>query len=87
MDNQCLILLSKFAVMARKSVGAVNSAKLLRDKPYATEIFKKIDAHGDEDLILLSLDLQNMLGMLNSNAVENTDLLVTSEKYVFGPRG
>lgn len=56
MDNQCLILLSKFSVAARKFIGAINSAKMIRDRSYASAIFQQIDEIGDEELILLSLD-------------------------------
>ncbi len=84
MDNQCLVLLSKFSVAARKFVGSVNSAKMIRDNHYASEIFKQIDEVGDEELILLSLDLQMMLGLLKPSEVEKE---TSSEKYMFGARG
>lgn len=88
MDNQCLVLLSKFSVAARKAVGSVNSAKMIRDREYAISIFQQIDEIGDEELLLLSLDLQNMLGLLKLPEIEqaNTRESVT-EKYVFGVRG
>jgi len=88
MDNQCLILLSKFSVAARKFIGSVNSAKMIRDNHYASDIFQQIDEIGDEELILLSLDLQNVLGMLKLPEIEKETLHETSkEKYVFGARG
>lgn len=86
MDNQCLILLSKFSVAARPFVGSVNSAKLIRDSQYAAEIFEQVDEIGNEELILLSLDLQNMLGMLSSPAVEKVEQ-PAAPKYIFGARG
>lgn len=48
MDNQCLVVLSKFSVAARKIIGAVNPAKLIKDPKYATEVFEQVDALGDE---------------------------------------
>ncbi|MDP2153509.1 MAG: hypothetical protein Q8J66_07615 [Methylotenera sp.] len=57
MDNQCLIVLSKFSVAARKIIGPVNPAKLIKDNQYATEIFEQVDALGDEELILLSSEI------------------------------
>jgi len=84
MDNQCLVLLSKFSVSARKAVGTVNPAKLLKDRQYATEIFQQIDNVGDEALILLSLDLQNQLGLLDLSSAETEQ---AENKYVFGARG
>ena len=88
MDNQCLILLSKFSVAARKFIGSVNSAKMIRDSHYANDIFQQIDEIGDEELILLSLDLQNVLGMLKLPELEKATAHESAkEKYVFGARG
>lgn len=88
MDNQCLVLLSKFSVAARKTVGSVNSAKMIRDSEYAMGIFRQIDEIGDEELLLLSLDLQNMLGLLKLPEIEKASSREsTTEKYVFGARG
>ena len=85
MDNQCLVLLSKFSVAARKVIGSINSAKLIRDSQYAKEVFQQVDEIGDEELILLSLDLQNTLGLLTSTL--NDAAPVAEKKYVFGARG
>lgn len=85
MDNQCLVLLSKFSVAARKVVGSINSAKMIRDSQYATGIFQQIDEVGDEELILLSLDLQTMLGLLGTTTIEAPP--APEKKYVFGARG
>jgi len=88
MDNQCLILLSKFSVAARKFIGSVNSAKMIRDSHYASDIFQQIDEIGDEELILLSLDLQNILGLLKLPEMKKETVHESSkEKYVFGARG
>jgi hypothetical protein len=88
MDNQCLILLSKFSVAARKFIGSVNSAKMIRDSQYASTIFEQVDEIGDEELILLSLDLQNVLGMLKLPELEKETVQASAkEKYVFGARG
>lgn len=86
MDNQCLILLSKFSVAARPIVGSVNSAKMLRDSAYASEIFEQVDAVGNEELILLSLDLQNMLGLLAAPPEKPAEQ-ASAQKYMFGARG
>jgi Skp family chaperone for outer membrane proteins len=85
MDNQCLVLLSKFSVAARKVIGSINSAKLIRDSQYAKEVFQQVDEIGDEELILLSLDLQNTLGLLTSKLTDAAP--VAEKKYVFGARG
>lgn len=85
MDNQSLVLLSKFSVAARKVVGAINPARMIRDHHYASEIFQQVDAVGDEELILLSLDLQNLMGLLAPAAEEV--IQPQEKKYVFGARG
>lgn len=88
MDNQCLVLLSKFSVAARKAIGSINSAKMIRDREYAMSVFQQIDDIGDEELLLLSLDLQNMLGLLSLPEIEKTTPRESAtEKYVFGARG
>lgn len=84
MDNQCLVTLSKFSVAARKVIGAVNPAKLLKDRNYSAEIFEKVDEMGDEELVLLSLDLQNMLGLLGT--APNQEAAAPEKKYMFGAR-
>lgn len=84
MDNQCLVTLSKFSVAARKVIGAVNPAKLLKDRNYSSEIFEKVDEMGDEELVLLSLDLQNMLGLLGT--APSPEATAPEKKYMFGAR-
>lgn len=84
MDNQCLVVLSKFSVAARKVIGAVNPAKLIKDRQYATQVFEQVDALGDEELILLSLDLQLLLGLLTPTSNDNTP--ATQGKYMMGAR-
>lgn len=67
MDNQCLVMLSKFSVATRKARGyTVNPAKLIRDHQYATEVFSQANEAGDEELILLSLNLQKNAGPTHS---------------------
>lgn len=84
MDNQCLVVLSKFSVAARKVVGAVNPAKLIKDRQYATQVFEQVDALGDEELILLSLDLQLLLGLLTPASNDNAPAM--QGKYMMGAR-
>ena len=84
MDNQCLVVLSKFSVTARKTIGAVNPAKLVRDSQYAAEVFEQVNEFGDEALILLSLDLQQLLGLLTPTPVEVAPVI--QKKYMFGAR-
>jgi hypothetical protein len=100
MDNQSFITLSKFTVEARKVIGTVNPAKLIKDPAYSEAIFQKIDASDNTELILLGLELRNQLGMLDgdkANAVpektlqEGIEKTITpalpAEKYMFGARG
>lgn len=85
MDNQCLIKLSKFSVLARKIIGPVNAAKMIKDSAYSVEVFQKVDELGDEELILLSLDLQAMLGLLEK--IPEVKFAVVKDKYMYGARG
>lgn len=94
MDNKSLVLLSKFSVSARRLIGSVNPAKLIKDSEYSAEVFQKAFELGDEELIMLSLEVQTMLGLLTvSSPAENTAKVVTikpaaepEQKYMFGAR-
>lgn len=90
MDNELLVLLSKFSVAARKVIGPVNPAKIVKDQAYAKQIFEQADAVGEEDLLLVSLELQNKLGYFDEkvapiSAPKKEE--VPSVKYLFGARG
>jgi hypothetical protein len=93
-DNKSLVLLSKFSVSARRLIGSVNPAKLLKDNEYSAEIFQKAFELGDEELIMLSLEVQAMLGLITtSSAADNTTKVATvkpaaesEQKYMFGAR-
>lgn len=94
MDNKSLVLLSKFSVSARRLIGPVNPARLLKDTDYSAEIFLKTFELGDEELIMLTLEVQTMLGLIAPTAVvEKTAKVVTikpaeepEKKYMFGAR-
>ena len=96
MDNKTLVLLSKFAVSSRKVIGSVNPAKLMNDSEYSAGIFQKVAEFGDEELVILSLEVQAMLGLMVATTVtaKNTATIhsikpvkVDEEKYIFGARG
>lgn len=94
MDNKTLVLLSKFCVAARKVIGSVNPAKLINESGYSTEIFQKVAEFGDEELIVLSLEVQTTLGLLSTVAAENATKIASikpakniEEKYIYGVRG
>ncbi len=94
MDNNGLILLSKFSVSARKIIGSVNPAKLIKDSEYSAEIFQKVFELGDEELITLSLEVQGMLGLITAATAEASTAKVTpikpveveEKKYMYGAR-
>ncbi|NOS98547.1 MAG: hypothetical protein HOP25_08775 [Methylotenera sp.] len=92
MDGKTFALLSKFTIAARKVAGSINPSKLITDKHYANEVFWKVNHLGDEALIMMSLDLQNQLGMLTP-VVDKTPTAIpavsieTDKKYLFGARG
>jgi hypothetical protein len=94
-DNKTLVLLSKFSVSARKVIGSVNPAKLINDREYCTEIFQKVAEFGDEELIILSLEVQTTLGLVAETVTgQNTAKILSikppkadEEKYIYGARG
>lgn len=93
MENRGLVLLSKFSVSARRLIGVVNPARLIKDSEYSAQIFQKVFEMGDEELIMLSLEVQNMLGMMSVNAVPDSNKVVpikqeesSDKKYMFGAR-
>lgn len=93
MENRGLVLLSKFSVSARRLIGVVNPARLIKDGEYSAQIFQKVFEMGDEELIMLSLEVQNMLGMMSVNAVQDSNKVVpikqeesSDKKYMFGAR-
>lgn len=95
MDNELLILLSKFSVVARTQIGAVNPAKLFKDTAYAEQIFEQVNQSGNEELMLLSLAVQSKLGKLDSTSKPtkpeykrpNTTEKPAEIKYLYGARG
>lgn len=93
MENRGLVLLSKFSVSARRLIGVVNPARLIKDSEYSAQIFQKAFEMGDEELILLSLEVQNMLGLMSANAVPDSNKVVPlkpvespEKKYMYGAR-
>ena len=94
MDSNGLVLLSKFSVSARRLIGSVNPAKLIKDSDYSAEVFQKAFELGDEELIMLALEVQTMLGLLaNSAPAANTQkvapiktVATEEKKYMFGAR-
>ena len=94
MDSNGLVLLSKFSVSARRLIGSVNPAKLIKDSDYSAEVFQKAFELGDEELIMLALEVQTMLGLLASaTPAASTQKLapiktavVEEKKYMFGAR-
>ncbi|HSI24580.1 MAG TPA: hypothetical protein VK952_03060 [Methylotenera sp.] len=94
MENRGLVLLSKFSVSARRLIGVVNPAKLIKDSEYSAQIFQKVSEMGDEELILLSLEVQNMLGMMAVSATPAATKVVPikaveaveQKKYMYGAR-
>lgn len=93
MENRGLVLLSKFSVSARRLIGVVNPAKLIKDSEYSAQIFQKVSEMGDEELILLSLEVQNMLGMMTVSATPAATKVVPikavetiEQKYMYGAR-
>ncbi len=90
MNNETFRLLSKFTVVARKVAGSINPSRIIKDKHYANEVFWKVNQIGDEELIMMSLELQYQLGILTPDEEEPVAAAHQADeeksKYVFGPR-
>ncbi len=94
MDNSGLVLLSKFSVSARRLIGSVNPAKLIKDSEYSAEVFQKAFEMGDEELIMLSLEVQTMLGLISDTASPASSAKIApikaaevpEKKYMYGAR-
>ena len=93
MENRGLVLLSKFSVSARRLIGVVNPAKLIKDSEYSAQNFQKVSEMGDEELVLLSLEVQNMLGMMAVTTTATPNKIVPikpveviEQKYMYGAR-
>lgn len=94
MNNETMVMLAKFIFAMRKLNIHVDSNRLTNEANYRDEIFKAADTQGDEDLLMLSLSLNNNLGLFsNVPAVDQlakqaeTSSTAGSQKYMFGARG
>lgn len=61
MEDARFKLLTGLIVKGRKVVGSIDSHRLLHEPAYAETVFKAIEEHGDEDLVLLSIQLREAL--------------------------
>lgn len=91
MDADVFKLLTGFIVKGRKLLGSIDSDRLLRDDGYAREVFRKVDEEGEEDLVLLALQLRDRLGLLARGAEPEKDKAkdrgeAAAGKYVHGLR-
>lgn len=90
MNEEVFKLLTSFIVKGRRITGPVSSDRILGDPAYAREVFDRIEAEGDEDLVLLSLKLRDHLGLLaagSDGAHEDAkDEPKSDAKYRFGAR-
>lgn len=91
LNHATTITLAQFTTKFRKAFGEINSVQMIKDSEYAWEIFRKVDADGDADLVLLSLNLKNQLGLFKSpprvEAPETVEAEASKSKYKFGARG
>jgi acyl-ACP thioesterase len=89
MDNNALILLARFTFQARKFIGAIDSNQLVNNTAYRHNIFQQLDAQADEDLLILSMQLRNILEVAPVQNTQNQAEILTSAqngKYKFGAR-
>jgi hypothetical protein len=91
MEESTFKLLTSFIVKGRKLAGPIDSDRLLKDGAYAREIFRRIEDEGDEDLVLLSLKLRDLLGPpaaapVAEEAPAKDAATKLGDKYKFGAR-
>jgi hypothetical protein len=90
MEDSTFKLLTSFIVKGRKLTGPIDSDRLLKDATYAREIFRKIEDEGDEELVLLSLRLRELIGSNPTapaaDAAAEKDPAKLGDKYKFGAR-
>ena len=90
MEDSTFKLLTSFIVKGRKLTGPIDSDRLLKDGAYAREIFRKIEDEGDEELVLLSLKLRELIGSnaaaSAADAAGEKDPARLGDKYKFGAR-
>jgi hypothetical protein len=69
MDNDIFGLQSQLIVRDRTMAGAIHPAKMMADPAYAEAVFAKIEESDDASLVMLSLELRQKLGPLDSKPV------------------
>lgn len=60
MNKEALLLLARFSVRARKFVGHIDSRKLGSDSAYRSEVCAKVFADGDEETMLMAMQLKDV---------------------------
>ena len=72
-SNQNLIVLSKFALKAKKHIGLVKVADLVNNERYAIDVFAQATLSGDAELIVLTKKISQEfeLGVNLVNAIES----------------
>ena len=95
MNQELFKLLSSFVVRTRKVTGPVDPKKLVADADYASEIFKKVDEEGDDDLVMIAMGLRQAitdLSDMETSAIKHTAIKAKNrysdkQKYYFDAPG
>lgn len=75
LTNQNLIVLSKFAMKAKKHIGLVKAIEMLNDKQYACDILAQATLSGDQDFVNLTKKISNELDI-------GVNLISVMETYI-----
>ena len=91
MEPETFKLLTGVIIKSRKLLGSIDSDKLMHDRQYAHDVFLKIDEKGDEELVMLALQLRERLGLMHAEssgngAEEPRPKEKTTGKYIYGTR-
>lgn len=90
MDNDILKRVAKLGVLARKAgVCGIDFNRLLTERAYANELLSTLEANGDEDLLMLCLQLKRDLGVLPAVTAAQKPSGATADpaRYLYSSRG
>ena len=90
MDNDTLSLLAKFTILARSTIGAVDSNLFINDEIYRNEIFRRVDTQANEELLLMAFSLRQRMTahqQAQETAKAEAEAAAKNKKYLFGARG
>ncbi|PCI60948.1 MAG: hypothetical protein COB34_01815 [Methylophilaceae bacterium] len=91
MNNNTLRLIAQFTVRARKLIGTIDLKQFTENETYRESIFSQVDDKGDEELLIMTLSLREVLANPEESDQKEEDTTnakdAAPKKYLFGARG